>query len=112
MYYPMRVVRTRRYKLIHNIAHELTFPSALDLIKSPTWISVAESNGQMFGARSVDAYLHRPKFELYDLERDPDEVVNLAEKPEHRKLQTELIEKLKTFQTATNDPWVRKWSYE
>ena len=112
MYYPMRVVRTRRYKLIHNVANELTYPSALDLIKSPTWISVVESGSRMFGARSVEAYLHRPKFELYDLERDPNEVANLADKPEHRKLQTELLGKLKAFQTATRDPWVRKWSYE
>ena len=112
MYYPMRVVRTRGFKLIYNIASELTYPSALDLIKSPTWISVAESGGKMFGARSVEAFLHRPKFELYDLQRDPNEVVNLAERPEHRKLQAELTEKLKAFQTATKDPWVRKWSYE
>jgi N-sulfoglucosamine sulfohydrolase len=112
MYYPMRVVRTRDYKLIHNVASELTYPSALDLIKSPTWISVAESGGRMFGARSVEAFLHRPKFELYDLARDSDEVVNLAERPEHRQRKAELIEKLKAFQTATKDPWVRKWSYE
>ena len=112
MYYPMRVVRTRRYKLIHNVANELTYPSALDLIKSPTWISVAESRGRLFGARTVEAYLHRPKFELYDLERDPNEVVNLADQPEHRQRQAELVEKLKAFQTATKDPWLRKWSYE
>jgi N-sulfoglucosamine sulfohydrolase len=112
MYYPMRVVRTRKFKLIHNLAHELTYPSALDLIKSPTWISVTRTGGRMFGARSVEAFLHRPKFELYDLERDPNEVVNLADQPEHRKLQAELIEKLKAFQTATKDPWVRKWEYE
>ena len=112
MYYPMRVVRTRGFKLIYNIASELTYPFALDLIKSPTWISVVESGGTMFGARSVAAFLHRPKFELYDLEHDPDEVVNLAGRPEHRKLQAELTEKLKAFQTATKDPWVRKWTYE
>src|SRR5688572_14527576 len=112
MYYPMRVVRTRRHKLIHNVANELTYPSALDLIKSPTWISVTESGGRMFGARSVEAYLHRPKFELYDLERDSDEVINFVDKPDHKKLKAELIEKVKAFQTATKDPWVRKWSYE
>jgi N-sulfoglucosamine sulfohydrolase len=112
MYYPMRVVRTRRHKLIVNFAHELTYPSALDLIKSPTWISANESGGRMFGARSIEAYLHRPKFELYDLERDPDEVVNLADKPEHQALKTELIGKLKAFQASTKDPWLRKWSYE
>jgi N-sulfoglucosamine sulfohydrolase len=112
MYYPMRVVRTRRYKLIHNVAHELTYPSALDLIKSPTWISATEAGGRMLGARTVAAFLHRPKFELYDLDRDPDEVVNLADKPEHQTLKAELIEKVKAFQTATKDPWVRKWTYE
>jgi N-sulfoglucosamine sulfohydrolase len=112
MYYPMRVVRTRRYKLIYNVANELTYPSALDLIKSPTWISATQSGGRMFGARTIEAYLHRPKFELYDLERDPNEVINLAEVPEHRQRRAELTAKLKAFQTATKDPWVRKWDYE
>jgi N-sulfoglucosamine sulfohydrolase len=112
MYYPMRVVRTRRYKLIHNIASELTFPSALDLFKSPTWISANEGSGQKLGRRSIQQYLHRPKFELYDLERDPEEVSNLADDTSHQKLKAELTEKLKMFQTATKDPWLRKWSYE
>jgi N-sulfoglucosamine sulfohydrolase len=112
MYYPMRAIRTRRYKLLLNLANELTFPSALDLIKSPTWISANESGGRMFGARSIEAFLHRPKYELYDLERDPNEVVNLADNPEHQALKAQLTEKIKAFQTATKDPWVRKWSYE
>ncbi len=111
MYYPMRVVRTRRHKLIHNLASEVTFPSALDLIKSPTWISAAAS-GRTLGRRPIEQFLHRPKFELYDLERDPDEVSNLADDPAQQKLKAELIEKLKAFQTATKDPWVRKWNYE
>jgi N-sulfoglucosamine sulfohydrolase len=111
MYYPMRVVRTRRYKLIHNLASELKFPSALDLIKSPTWISVAESGGKL-GKRPLDQFWHRPKFELYDLERDPDEVINVADEAEHQSMKTRLLEKLKTFQAATKDPWVRKWAYE
>ncbi len=113
MYYPMRVVRTRRHKLIVNLAHELTFPSALDLIKSPTWISATEAGGrQMLGRRAVGQFLQRPKFELYDLERDPDEVTNLADDPAQQALKGQLLEKLKTFQAATKDPWLRKWSYE
>ncbi|MBW6480917.1 MAG: sulfatase, partial [Bacteroidales bacterium] len=39
MYYPMRMVRGKKYKLIYNIAHQLPFPLALDLRQSPTWIS-------------------------------------------------------------------------
>lgn len=112
MYYPMRVVRTRHHKLICNFASELTFPSALDLIKSPTWISASETPGRMLGRRSVEQFLHRPKFELYNLDRDPNEVVNLADDPAQQKLKASLLEKLKTFQAATNDPWFRKWSYE
>lgn len=111
MYYPMRVVRTRRYKLIHNLANALTFPSALDLIKSPTWISALQAGGKL-GRRPMEEFLHRPKFELYDLESDPDEVFNLADEPAQQKLKAELIEKLKAFQAATKDPWLRKWDYE
>lgn len=112
MYYPMRMVRTRRYKLIHNLAHDLTFPSANDLIHSPTWISAIEEGGSIYGRRAIDAYLHRPKFELYDLEEDPHEVNNLAENPAWSSVMSGLIEKLKGFQETTKDPWIRKWSYE
>jgi N-sulfoglucosamine sulfohydrolase len=112
MYYPMRVVRTRRHKLIVNLASELTFPSALDLIKSPTWISANAAGGGMLGRRPIAQFLHRPRFELYDLERDPDEVVNLAEVPEQQRLKGELLEKVQSFQKATQDPWFRTWSNE
>lgn len=112
MYYPMRVVRTRRYKLIHNIASGLTYPFALDLIKSPTWISVIKSGATRYGKREIDAYLHRPEFELYDLENDPDEVVNLEGDPAHRATREKLIAKLKAFQEATQDPWKHKWEYQ
>ena len=112
MYYPMRAVRTRTHKLILNVAHELTYPSALDLIKSPTWISVAQASGKRYGLRTVEQYLHRPRYELYNLEKDPDEAVNLAEQPEHARLRDELIAKLKVFQERTKDPWWRKWDHE
>lgn len=111
MYYPMRAVRTRRYKLIHNLAHGLTYPSALDLIQSPTWISAVKSDG-LLGRRSIDAFLHRPEYELYDLARDPDEVDNLADDPAHHATKAELTGKLKAYQTATRDPWLHKWEYE
>ncbi|HVK13519.1 MAG TPA: sulfatase, partial [Gemmataceae bacterium] len=40
MYYPMRMVRTRTHKLILNLAHPLSVPSAGDLYNSPTWQEV------------------------------------------------------------------------
>lgn len=112
MYYPMRVIRTRKYKLIYNIAHELQFPMALDLQKSYTWKSVIQSKRAIYGKRKTDALLRRPKFELYDLERDPEEIKNLINDPKYVKVYEELSEKLKVFQKSTSDPWFHKWQYE
>jgi N-sulfoglucosamine sulfohydrolase len=113
MYYPMRVVRTRRYKLIWNIASGLPFPFASDLYRSATWQAILPKGGQaMYGKRTVAAYVQRPAFELYDLEQDPDETVNLAGDARHAALLGELKEKLKAFQERTADPWLLKWEYE
>lgn len=112
MYYPMRAVRTARYKLIHNVASGIPYPFALDLMQSPTWISVQKAGGTVYGRRPIEQFIHRPKFELYDLSADPDEIVNLADNPAHAKVKEELIAKLKAFQAATKDPWIHKWSYE
>jgi len=112
MYYPMRVVRTRRYKLIWNIAQGLPYPFASDLWASKTWQSVLARGDTHYGKRTIEAYLHRPEFELYDLERDPHEVNNLAKDPKHAKVLDELKAKLKAFQKRTNDPWILKWEHE
>ena len=113
MYYPMRVVRGRRYKLIWNIAHPLPYPFASDLWAAPTWQSVFRQGPQAkYGKRTVDAYIHRPRFELYDLQADPDETRNLAGDPAYAQLLEKLQAKLKAFQKRTRDPWILKWEYE
>ena len=112
MYYPMRVVRTRRYKLIWNIAHGLDYPFASDLWASKTWQATLKRGDSHYGKRTVDAYLHRPAFELYDLEKDPHEIVNLADDPNHALILAQLKEKLRAFQKNTGDPWLLKWEYE
>jgi N-sulfoglucosamine sulfohydrolase len=105
MYYPMRVVRNRRYKLIWNLAHDLEFPFAADLKQSSAWQSVIRRGNTVYGRRSVDALLHRPLYELYDLEHDPDEVNNLADDPRLRPVMIDLLRKLDEFQRDTDDPW-------
>lgn len=67
---------------------------------------------ERFGPRTVDAYLHRPRFELYDLEQDPDEVTNLAGRPEYAEMVDAFCAKLRQFQEDTEDPWLHKWIYE
>jgi len=56
-------------------------------------------------ARSTD-YLHRPQYELYNLESDPDEIENLAYIKEYQSIFLELKDKLRTFQLKTSDPWI------
>ena len=112
MYYPMRVVRTPRYKLIWNIAHGLEYPFASDLYASTTWQAILKRKEKYYGKRTVEAYLHRPKFELYDLRNDPHEVHNLAEDSRHAEVLAGLQGKLKAFQQRTGDPWILKWRYE
>jgi len=112
MYYPMRVVRQRKYKLIWNIAHGLDYPFASDLWAASTWQATIKNGRKYYGKRTVEAYLHRPKFELYDLAEDPHEVNNLADNPEYGKVLGDLKAKLKAFQKRTKDPWIVKWEYE
>jgi N-sulfoglucosamine sulfohydrolase len=112
MYYPMRVVRERRFKLIWNIAHGLDYPFASDLWASATWQGNLSRGRELYGKRTIDAYLHRAKFELYDLENDPHEVVNLADDPAYADKLEAMKVKLKAFQRQTKDPWILKWDYE
>lgn len=112
MYYPMRAVRTRRHKYILNLAHQLPYPFASDLYASATWQAVLRRDAEMFGQRSVESYLHRPRHEAYDLEADPHESENLAGQPRHAETLAGLQEKLRAWQEKTKDPWVVKYRYE
>ncbi|NOY81072.1 MAG: sulfatase [Kiritimatiellaeota bacterium] len=111
-YYPMRVVRTKRYKFIWNIAWKLDYSFASDLWASASWQAVLRAGAERFGSRTVDAYVHRPRFELYDLATDPNETINLAGRPGYQQATADFVEKLKAFQRETNDPWLHKWTYE
>jgi N-sulfoglucosamine sulfohydrolase len=113
MYYPMRVVRSGKYKLIWNIAYPLPFPFASDLYGSTTWQdTIKRGEDYVYGKRSVSAYEHRPQFELYDLEKDSDEIHNLADDAAHHEVLLTLQQKLKQFQKRTEDPWILKWQHE
>lgn len=112
MYYPMRVLRDERYKLIWNLASGLSFPFASDLWESKTWQYLVLTDATHFAKRPIQDYLHRATFELYDLEQDPDELNNLADIPEHQERLAEMKGRLKAHQERTGDPWILKWEHE
>ena len=67
--------------------------------------SVLKRNDTQYGSRTVEAYIHRPREELYDLSSDPNELKNLAADPAHGKALTDLRQRLRTWQQETADPW-------
>ena len=113
MYYPMRVVRDRNYKLIWNIAHPLPFPFASDLWAAPTWqAQYKQGPTTEYGQRSVEEYIQRAEFELFDMRKDADESANLAADPKHYETLEAYKTKLRAMQKRTGDPWAMKWRYE
>ena len=106
MYYPMRVVRTRRHKLIWNLAHELPYPFASDLWGSPTWQTILRGKVKMMGQRPTNVFLHRPEYELYDLDKDPHELKNVANDPSYAPVLSDLRARLRKMMEETKDPWM------
>lgn len=113
MYYPMRVVRDNKYKLIWNIAHQLPYPFASDLWAASSWQAQFRSSmSAPYGQKTVGDYINRAKFELYDIASDPHESKNLALQREYSDVLAEYQKKLKAMQKKMQDPWIMKWDYE
>jgi N-sulfoglucosamine sulfohydrolase len=118
MYYPMRMVRSRDYKLIVNLASELEYPHAQDLWDSDTWQGILKRGDKMMGKREVKSFLHRSKEELYDLKHDPNELNNLLAVPnalanrDLKQVHLALKDQLKMWREKTNDPWLIKDKHE
>lgn len=111
MYYPVRGVRTRQCKYLWNLAHDLPFTPAADLYNSPTYQGILKRGDDKLGERSFKAYLQRPREELYDLEKDPKELKNLAGDPSYAKVLDQLRQDVFKFQKDTNDPWIVRQKY-
>lgn len=112
MYYPMRVVRSKNYKLIYNTAWRLEYPFASDLWAASTWQSIYRNDIEVYGKRKVKDYLFHPEFELFDLAADPDEIVNLATNEDYKDVLESMKTKLKAFQKRTSDPWLIMWDHD
>ena len=76
--YAIRSVREERYKLILNLNHKSKFTNACT--KMPLFQSMVAkaAAGDATAKRLVNAYHHRPAMELYDLQKDPLEMNNIA----------------------------------
>ena len=113
MYYPMRVVRDREFKLIWNIAAGLPYPFASDLWAASSWqAQFKKGMNASYGQKTVGEYINRPKFELFNISKDPFEKHNLASDPKYADILNKYKAKLKAHQKLMSDPWIMKWEYE
>jgi uncharacterized sulfatase len=107
--YPMRSIRTDRWKYIENLHPDWTYTTHIDLkVKRtdsgayfPSWREAAERDPA--AKAIVDAYYKRPPEELYDLRADPDEKVNLAGDPRYAKELAGLRARLHAWRKAQGD---------
>ncbi len=89
-----------------------TVKKAIATIDSAVSKGILKRNDSMVVKRSRDTVEHRPRVELYDLAKDPDELKNVAADPAYADVLRELRGKLRTWQVATKDPWLIKEMHE
>ncbi len=108
LFYPMRSVRDKQYKLIVNDLSGKPFPST-SVDGDPAWKEAQKAKFAGTPVRRVfDRYVHRPALELYDLNKDPQEFTNLADDPSYQAVIERLQKALRQWQAQTHDPLLNK----
>ncbi len=104
-YYPQRTVQNERYKLIRNLLPDTVNPG-YTFTNNRFFDSLAQTIDKA-PAHIRDAYYRMerpPAFELYDLQNDPYEFVNLAQDSKHALVRNRLKAELSAWRTQTKDP--------
>lgn len=100
-----RVVVTKTHKLIYNALPELPY-TPVDFMNSPAWretIRAAELGRVPASLIPFYTGQRRPMFELYDLEHDPDELVNLAGRSQLAAVESDLKDALQEWMILERD---------
>ena len=102
--YPVRSVRSDRYKYIRNLNHETAFHNTLiagEKTYWPSWLQKAKTDPA--AARLVEMYQRRPAEEFYDLATDPWELKNLADDPGEAERKAALSKELDAWMAQQGD---------
>ena len=118
----MRAVRTKKYKYILNLMPERAY-CQLNQYKERSYpvlaaLNVMNLKGQLDEVQKAFMAATKPELELYDLEKDPHEIHNLAKDPAHAQIRRELAAKLRAWREKVKDEGVSEafrkggWSAE
>jgi uncharacterized sulfatase len=100
--YPIRSVRSEKYRLVLNLNADATFTNAVTkgiMFESMREVATTDPEAK----RLVNLYQHRPAVELFDVVADPHNLHNLAEDPAHAKTLKKLRTKLEAWMTDQGD---------
>lgn len=100
-----RAVRTNKYKYIKNYYPDLPNTPSADIIRDRTWKSMKEERdkGNLTAAQMRCFEIPRPEEELYDVEKDPYELNNLALNKDFDVVLNDMRMRLKRMRETTND---------
>jgi arylsulfatase A-like enzyme len=106
--YPMRAVRTERYKYIRNLHPDFAYHTHFDRAAArdgkevwQSWVDLAATDKH--AAFTVRRYHQRPAEELYDLQNDPHEMKNLVAEASMKSTLDELRGKVDRWMQGMND---------
>lgn len=100
-----RCVVTRTHKLIYNALWHLPY-QPVDFAGDPMWKDLVRKHEAGKLSPETDRLYfaeHRPMFEMYDLQADPDEFRNLIGKPEAARVEADLKAKLQEWMILQRD---------
>lgn len=101
--YPMRAVHDARHSYVFNAWADGTTTFRNETLSSETWAAMRTSSKRGVQAR-VEHYLHRTREELYDTDRDPGSLRNLATAPTYAETLASLRATLRAELERTADP--------
>ncbi|KAH3864421.1 N-sulphoglucosamine sulphohydrolase-like [Dreissena polymorpha] len=111
MYYPMRVIRNRQYKLIHNLNFKMPYGIDQDFFISDSFQDIlnrTRAGEPTHWFKTLSEYYYRASWELFDILNDPMERKNLVNHPDdkYQDIFQELKGQLLLWQNLTSDPWI------
>ena len=108
----IRCVRTENLKLIYNAYYDIPHGTPMDVSTSDSWYSLkaAQREGKLTREQRLLFECPRAMVEIYDLERDPMELNNVADRPEYLERGKRLARLLADWQKQTGDhpSWQRR----
>lgn len=106
----MRAIRSNKFKYIHNLMPERAY-CQFNQYKEAMYPTLAvlnamNLNGELNDAQAAFMAAKKPEEELYDLEKDPFEINNLAGDPAYAETQQKLKQALGAWRKSINDQGV------